>query len=239
MIKKALVTGSAVGIGKAIALDLASQGFDIAFHYRNSAEAAQKASQEAAGYGVKSVALQADITQVEQANSLVENTVAELGGLSVLVNNVGNYIEKPLDATSFDEWHYLLDSNLNNTAYVTHSALPYLKAAGWGRIINFAFASAQYTIADDAQPAYRVAKTALISYSKSLAKEVINDNITVNIISPGVAENSVDIEPAIQLLPKKRPASLKEICYAVNFFINPQADYITGQVLEVAGGWRL
>ena len=83
MIKKALVTGSAVGIGRAIALDLARKGFDVAFHYNRSAEAANQGSQEAATYGVKSIALQADVTKPEQAKSLVENAAEKLGGLSV------------------------------------------------------------------------------------------------------------------------------------------------------------
>ncbi|MEB3830857.1 bifunctional dihydropteridine reductase/dihydrofolate reductase TmpR [Phormidium sp. CCY1219] len=239
MFKKALVTGSAVGIGKAIALDLASKGFDVAFHYNRSAEAAKKASQEAAKWGVKSVALQADITQPEAAQLLVENAAKELGGLSVVVNNVGNYLEKAIGQTSIKEWHEMLDSNLNATFYVTQTAIPYLKEAGWGRIVNFAFASAQHSIADDEQSAYRIAKTGIIVYTKSLAKELAKHNITANVVSPGVAENSVGLEETIPLLPTQRPATLEELSNAVGFFINPQSDYITGQVLEVAGGWRL
>ncbi|NET44351.1 bifunctional dihydropteridine reductase/dihydrofolate reductase TmpR [Okeania sp. SIO2B3] len=240
MIKKALVTGSAVGIGRVIALDLASKGFDVAFHYNKSVEAANQASQEATSYGVKSIALQADVTKPEQAQSLVENAAEKLGGLSVVVNNVGNYLEKRISQTSIEEWHQMLDSNLNSTFYVTQAAIPYLKTAGWGRIINFAFASAQNVIASNIQTAYRVAKTGIIIYTKSLAKELIKDKITANVIAPGVAENSVGLdEKTISLLPNKRPATLKEISNAVVFFITPEADYITGQVLEVAGGMRL
>lgn len=239
MLKKALVTGSAVGIGRAIALDLASKGFDVAFHYNRSEDAAKQACQAAITQGVKSIALQADVTKPQQAQSLVENAATELGGLSVVVNNVGNYLEKPTSQTSIEEWHQMLDSNLNATFYVTQAAIPYLKAAGWGRIVNFAFASAQHLIAADNQTAYRIAKTGIIIYTKSLAKELIQNKITANIVSPGVAENSVGLEETIPILPTKRPATLKEICNAIGFFISPEADYITGQILEVAGGWRL
>lgn len=239
MLKKALVTGSAVGIGRAIALDLASKGFDVAFHYHTSAKAAQQASQKAATYGVKSIALQADITKPEQANSLVETAEKELGGLSVLVNNVGNFLYKPIEQVSVEEWHQIIDSNLNCTFYVTQAIIPYLKAAGWGRIVNFAFATAQHLIADEQRTAYKIAKTGIIIYTKSLAKELIKDNITANVISPGIAENSIDLEECIPLLPTKRPATLKEISDAVGFFVSPEADYITGQNLEVAGGLRL
>jgi len=238
-LKKALVTGSAVGIGRAIALHLASQGFDVAFHYNNSAEAAQQASQEAATYGVKSIALQANITQPDQAKSLVERTAEHLGGLSVVVNNVGDYLEKKISQVSLEEWHHILDSNLNSTFYVNQTAIPYLKKAGWGRIVNFSFASAQNVIADNMHPVYRIAKTGIIVYTKSLALELIADNITVNVISPGVAENSIGVEEMIPLLPTKRPGTLKEIGNAVGFLVSPEADYITGQILEVAGGWRL
>lgn len=239
MIKKALVTGSASGIGKAIALDLATKGFDVAFHYNRSADAANEASQEAAKHGVKSIALQADVTNPEQAQSLVENAAEQLGGLSVVVNNVGNFLHKQTSQISIEEWHEIINSNLNCTFYVTKTTIPYLKAAGWGRIVNFGFASAQNLIADEKQVVYRIAKTGIIIYTKSLAKELIKDNITANIVAPGAAENTVGLEETIPLLPAKRPATLKEISDAVGFFISPEADYITGQVLEVAGGFRL
>ncbi|MGK7918692.1 MAG: bifunctional dihydropteridine reductase/dihydrofolate reductase TmpR [Trichodesmium sp.] len=239
MLKKALVTGSAVGIGRAIALDLASKGFDVAFHYNRSAEAANQASQEATTYGVKSIALQADITQPEQAKSLVENAVEKLGGLSVVVNNVGNFLGTTTSEITIEEWQEVIDSNLNSNFYVTTAALPHLKAANGARIVNFACAHAQNVVARKTNTAYVIAKTGIIIYTKSLAKELIKDRITVNVISPGIAENSFDLEEMIPKIPAKRPATLQEINHAVWFFINPDSDYITGQILEVSGGWNL
>ncbi|NEQ74043.1 MAG: bifunctional dihydropteridine reductase/dihydrofolate reductase TmpR [Okeania sp. SIO2C9] len=239
MIKKALVTGSAVGIGRAIALDLASKGFDIAFHYNKSVEAANQATQEAATYGVKSVALQADITKPEQAQFLVENAVEKLGGLSVVVNNVGNFLGKPTSEISIAEWQEVIDSNLNSNFYVTTAALPYLKAAHGARIVNFACAYAQNVVARKTNTAYAIAKTGIIIYSKSLAQELIKYKITVNVVSPGIAENSFDVEKMVPKIPAKRPARLAEINHAVWFFINPDSEYITGQILEVSGGWNL
>ncbi|MDJ0520249.1 MAG: bifunctional dihydropteridine reductase/dihydrofolate reductase TmpR [Trichodesmium sp. MO_231.B1] len=239
MIKKALITGSAVGIGRAIALDLASKGFDVAFHYNQSAVKANQAAQEAATYGVKSIALQADVTKPEQAQSLVENVVEKLGGLSVVVNNVGNFLGKPTSEISIAEWQEVIDSNLNSNFYVTTAALPYLKAANGARIVNFACAHAQNVVARKTNTAYVIAKTGIIIYSKSLAQELIRDKITVNVVSPGIVENSFDLEEMIPKLPAKRPATLQEINHAVWFFINPDSDYITGQVVEVSGGWNL
>ncbi|NEP14018.1 MAG: bifunctional dihydropteridine reductase/dihydrofolate reductase TmpR [Symploca sp. SIO2C1] len=243
MLKKALVTGSAVGIGRAIALDLASRGFDVAFHYNRSAKAAKQACEEATNYGVKAIALQADVTKPEQAKSLVESTAEELGGLSVVVNNVGNYLSNPTSQISVEEWHSVINSNLNTTFYVTGAAIPHLKSAGWGRIVNIGAASAHNITARGTNTAYIIAKTGIIIYTKSLAKELIKDQITANVISPGIAENSFeyddDWQEPLPVLPAKRPATLSEIANAAYFFISSDADYITGQVLEVSGGWSL
>jgi 3-oxoacyl-[acyl-carrier protein] reductase len=137
------------------------------------------------------------------------------------------------------EWHEVIDSNLNATFYVSKAALPYLKAASGARIVNFACAGAQNVVSRQMSTAYIIAKTGIIIYTKSLAQELIKDKITVNVVSPGIVENSFDIEEMIHKLPAKRPATFPEINHAVWFFINPDSDYITGQVLEVSGGWSL
>ncbi len=239
MQKKALVTGSSSGIGKAIALDLASKGFDVAFHYNSSEEKAKQNCQEAEALGVKAIALQADVTKPLEAQSLVDNAAAQLGGLSVVVNVVGNFLYKLTSEVSVEEWQEVLDSNLNSTFYITQTALPYLKAAKWGRIINFACASAHHVTAREKDAPYLIAKTGIIIYTKSIAQEIVKDKITANIIAPGVAENSIGLEETVPTLPMKRPATLEEMNNAVWFFVNPEAEYITGQVLEVSGGWKL
>ncbi len=238
-LKKALITGSSQGIGKAIALDLASKGFDVAIHYLNSEKDAVKTCQEAMDLGVKAITLQGDVTKPQEVEKIIEQAVEGLGGLSVVVNNVGNYLEKITSEVSIDEWHSIIDSNLHATFYVTQMALPHLKKAGWGRIINLGFASAHNILARKNITPYVIAKTGIIIYTKSIAKEVVKDNITANVVSPGVVENSVDLDDFIPQLPAKRPASFEEFTNAVWFFVNPHADYITGQVLEVAGGWNL
>ena len=239
MLKKALVTGSAAGIGRSIVLELARKGFDVAVHYNRSEQAAQQVRQEAAAHNVKAIALQADVTHPDQAATLVDQVATELGGLSVIVNNVGNFFSKPMSQVSVAEWHGVLDSNLNSVFYVTQAAIPHLKAAGWGRIVNFACASAQHLLARQGNAAYVTAKTGVIIYTKSLAKELITNNITANLILPGIVENSFDVEEMIPKLPTQRTATLAEVNRAVYFFVDPDASYITGQVLEVSGGWSL
>lgn len=241
MLKKALVTGSAKGIGKAIALDLAKRGFDVAIHYNRSAEAAEQTCQEAQSYGVKAVAISADITQPNLAQSLVEQAAKKLAGLSVVVNNVGDYCrsELPTSQTTLEDWHWMMNSNLNSTFYVTQAAIPYLKAAQGARIINFGFASAQHLLARTTNAPYVIAKTGVIIYSKSLAQELILDKITVNVLSPGVIENSTDVKEVAPILPAKRAATLQEVANSVWFFVSPESEYITGQILEVSGAWML
>ena len=208
MLKKALVTGSSTGIGKAVALDLANKGFDVAFHYNRSAEAAKEGSLKAeAYYGVKAIALQADVTKPEQAKSLVDNAAEQLGGLSVVVNVVGNFLFKPTTEVSSEEWHEIMNSNLNCTFYITQAALPHLKAANWGRIVNFACASAHHVTAREKDTPYIIAKTGIIIYTKSIAKELITDNITANINAPGVAENTIGINEADTTITLKRPTT--------------------------------
>lgn len=235
MRRTALVTGSAKGIGKAILLALAREGFDVAVHYKNSELEAETTRQEAEALGVRSIKLQADVTQPEEAQRLVSAAASELGGLHVLVNNVGDYLKTPIEKCSPQEWQRMLDSNLNATFYVTQAAIPHMVRAGWGRVVNIGFAGAQNLLARPGITAYVIAKTGVILYSKALAKQLARQGITVNVVSPGIAENS--ISKPIEEIPMGRLADLVELARAVLFFV--REGYVTGQVIEVSGGWNL
>ncbi|MCX7803494.1 MAG: SDR family oxidoreductase, partial [Meiothermus ruber] len=158
-------------------------------------------------------------------------------GLQVLVNNVGNYLKKPIEATTPEEWQAMLDSNLNAPFYLTQAALPYLSQTGYGRVVNIGFAGAQNLLARPEITPYVIAKTGLILYSKALAQRLAPRGITVNVVAPGVAENSVS--KPLNEIPMGRLAHLEELARAVLFFVDEQSSYITGQVMEVSGGWNL
>lgn len=237
MSKVALVTGSAKGIGRVILLALAEKGFDVAVHYRSSETEAERTRQEALKLGVRAIKVAADITKVQEAASLIQSVTEQLGGLQVLVNNVGDYLKKPLETLTPEEWHGMLDSNLNAPFYLTQAALPYLSATGYGRVVNLGFAGAQNLLARPDITPYVIAKTGLIIYSKSLAKSLAARGVTVNVVSPGVAENSVS--KPLKEIPIGRLARLEELAKAVLFFVDESSAYLTGQVLEVAGGWNL
>ncbi|GGJ48603.1 bifunctional dihydropteridine reductase/dihydrofolate reductase TmpR [Deinococcus roseus] len=232
----ALVTGSSGGIGRAIALKLAAEGFDVAIHYLTSKEKAEQTAEDLRALGVKCVALQANLSRPEEAEKLVQEAHQHLGNLSVLVNNVGNYVFKPLLDNTLEDWHDMLDSNLNSTFYTCRTAIPIMREQQHGRIINLGYAGAENVLARPGNTAYAIAKTGVIILSKSLARTEIKHGITVNVVSPGIIETSVT--KPLSEVPAGRDGKLEELVYAVWAFVDGP-EYITGQVLEVSGGWNL
>jgi 3-oxoacyl-[acyl-carrier protein] reductase len=233
----ALVTGSARGIGRGIALGLAAGGYDVAVHYRSSAEAAEATRREAESLGVRAVALQADLAGAEPATRLVEEAHATFGRLDVLVNNVGNYVFKPFSELELAEWRDVLDTNLEATFGACRAALPLMKAQGSGRIVNLGFAGAQNLVGRPSLVAYAIAKTGVAILTKAIAKEAAPFGVTANVVAPGVIENSV--EKPVSNIPAGIVGRIDDVVNAVLFFCSPGAGYVTGQVLEVAGGWNL
>ncbi|WP_135256852.1 bifunctional dihydropteridine reductase/dihydrofolate reductase TmpR [Thermus caldilimi] len=231
----ALVTGSAKGIGRAILLALAKEGFHVVVHYRTSEGLAEATRLEAEALGVKALKVRADLTREEEVLTLVEEVRYHLGGIGILVNNVGDYLYKPIEEVSLEEWRWILDSNLTSTFLLTQKILPLMVAQGYGRIVNLGYAGAGNLLARPHITPYAIAKTGVILYTKAIAKRFAQVGITANVVAPGVAENSVS-QP-LQEIPMARLALLEEIARAVLFFV--REPYVTGQVLEVAGGWNL
>ena len=234
--KTALVTGSSGGIGRAIATELARANFDVVIHYRTSRQKALETVRELEGLGVRGAALQADLTRPEEAEKLVLEAHRSFDGLGVLVNNVGNYTRKPLLDTSLEEWHDILDSNLNATFYTCRSSIPLMREAGYGRIVNIGFAGAENLLARPGIVPYAIAKTGILILSRSLAKSEVKHGISVNVVAPGVIENSVS--KPVDEIPAGRLGTLEEVTGAVLYFVR-SSEYITGQTLEVAGGFNL
>ena len=233
----ALVTGSARGIGRAIALGLAAEGLDVAIHYRRSAAEAEEVAEAARSLGVRAVALRADVTVEAEAHGLVDAAAQALGGLRVLVNNVGNYHKGPLAELDAGTWHHMFDSNLHATFYACQRAVPIMRAAGGGRIVNIGYTGAELLKARPGIVAYQIAKTGVILYTKALARSEAAHGITANVVSPGVMENSVT-QPMDEI-PMGRTGTLEELEAAVRYLLSPPARYVTGVHLEVAGGWNL
>lgn len=234
----ALVTGSAKGVGRAILLGLAAGGYDVAVHYRSSESEAASVQDEARRAGAKTALLRADVTVEAQAKDLVDAAHEAFGRLDVLVNNVGNYHQGPLDELTSEVWREMFASNLDATYYTCQQALPYLRVAPeGGRIVNIGYAGAEQVRARPSIVAYGIAKTGVILYSKALAKTEAANAVTVNVVSPGVMENSVS--KPLQEIPMGRLGRLDELVSAVKYLVSPGAAYVTGVTLEVAGGWNV
>ncbi len=232
----ALVTGAAKGVGRAVALACAEGGLDVAVHYRRSDTEATEVVERCEALGVRAVALRADVTVESEAQGLVDAAADALGGLRVLVNNVGDYHRGPLDELDGATWRRMFDSNLHATFTTCQRAVPLLRAGG-GRIVNIGYAGAELLKARPGIVAYVAAKAGVLHYTKALATTEAAHGITANVVSPGVLENSVT-QP-LEELPMGRTGTLDELVGAVRYLLSPEARYVTGVHLEVAGGWNL
>jgi 3-oxoacyl-[acyl-carrier protein] reductase len=242
--KTALVTGGSRGIGKGIALGLAQEGALVAISYRSSKAAAQGTLRELQARGAECFAVEADATVPAQVQVLIEKVVERFGRLDILVNNVGEFNWEPVAETSIEEWEKVLGSNLLSVFYASRAALPAMRRQRWGRIVNLGAAGAERAFGQATISAYAAAKAAVVSFSRSLAIEEAKHGITVNVINPSnIDEKALTLAEARRLrdsrFPVGRPPTAEDVAVAVRFFVSEDADYITGQVLNVSGGWML
>lgn len=248
--RTALVTGAARGIGRGVALNLAAADFDVVIQYLHSEQDAAETVRLLEAAGVRACKYKADLTKPDEAQALVHAAHGQFGaggpvdpegpatsgGLGVLVNVVGNYINKPLAELEVAEWHEMFDSNLHSTFYTCRAALPYMRAAGYGRIVNLGYAGAQHLLARPAIVPYAIAKAGVIALTAAIAKAEAGTGISANVVSPGIIETSVS--KPLREIPAGRLGTVAELCAEVMNFVNA-SDYVTGQITEVAGGWNL
>jgi NAD(P)-dependent dehydrogenase (short-subunit alcohol dehydrogenase family) len=236
--RTALVTGAARGIGRALAVALAREGCHVAVHYRDSEADAHETAARCREAGVQAVTLHADVTDPAQARRLVRDAHAAFADspLGVLVNNVGNYVHRPLLETTDAEWADMLGSNLTSTFATCQEAAGVMRAAGYGRIVNLGYAGARNVLARPGIVPYVIAKAGVLHLSRSLALVLAGSGVSVNVVSPGVIETSVS-QP-LRDIPAGRVGTVDELVDAALGFVRA-SDYVTGQELEVAGGWNL
>lgn len=240
----ALITGAGRGLGKGIALSLASEGMRLALCYRGNRTAAQQTARQVQARGAEALVLQADVTIPAQAEKLVAGTVNHFGRLDALINNVGEFGWGAVMDTSVGEWERLIASNLFSVYYVSRQTLPVMRQQRWGRIVNLGAAGADRAFGQAKISAYAAAKAAVASFTRSLAIEEARYGITVNMVNPSnVDDQQMTREEADRIhdsrFPVGRPPSAEDVAAAVKFFLSEDAGYTTGQVVTVSGGWML
>ena len=239
-----LITGGSRGIGKGIAIGLGREGARVAISYRSNKAGAQNTLRQIQADGAECFAVEADATDPQKVQFLVETVTERFGRLDILVNNVGEFNWKLVAETSIEEWQRVLASNLLSVFYASKAVLPLMRRNRWGRIINLGAVGAERAFGQATISAYAAAKAAVVSFSRSLAIEEAKHGITVNVINPSnIDEKELTIDEARRLhdsrFPIGRPPSAEDVSTAVKFFASDAADYITGQVLNVSGGWML
>lgn len=239
--KVALVTGGARGIGAAIALKLAADGAAVAVNYAGSAAAAQDVVDRITEAGGRAVAIQADVSDPGAATGLVEITLAELGGVHVVVNNAGITRDGLLVRMSDADWSAVIDTNLTGVFNVTRAASKHLMKQRSGSIVNIA--SVIGLIGNAGQVNYAAAKAGIIGLTKAVARELAPRGVRANAIAPGFIETDMtaalpDAVRAASLgqIALGRFGAAADVANAVSFLASDDAGYITGQTIAVDGG---
>lgn len=242
--RAALVTGASRGIGKEIALTLGRAGARVAVSYRTNKLGAEKVVSALRSAGTEGWAVSTDVTDSGRVKHLVESVVGHFGRLDILVNNVGDFEWKPVIESTVEEWHAVLLSNLYSVFYTSKFVLPTMRGQRWGRIINLGAAGAERAFGQAKISAYSTAKAGIVSFTRSLALEEARYGITVNVVNPPIIDNTeLSIEEAERVtdarFPAGRPGTTRDVAEAVKFFASEESAFITGQVLNVTGGWLL
>ena len=239
--KSAVVTGGSRGIGRAIALRLATQGADVTFSFRGNEQAARETASAVEALGRRALAHRGDVTDPAAANALIAASLDALGHIDILVNSAGITRDDLLMRMSDQAWHDVLETNLSGAFYATRAVLRPMLKVRQGRIVNISSVAGQAGNAGQAN--YSAAKAGLIGLTRATAREVASRGITCNAVAPGfvLTEMTEVLPEKIQqgirsATPIGRFGTPEEIAAAVAFLASDEAAYITGQVLAVDGG---
>lgn len=240
----ALVTGASRGIGKAIAMQLAHDGFAVAVNYASSAEKAEAVVEAIIADGGQAMSIQADVSDSEAVTAMFASVESQLGAVSVLVNNAGVTDDGLVMRMSVDQWDNVLGTNLRSTFLCTKAALRSMLRARTGRVINISSVSG--ISGNPGQANYAASKAGVIGFTKSVAKEVGSRGITVNAVAPGFIQTDMTADLADNLLEEvtkqialARLGDAEEVAFMVGYLASERASYITGQTIVVDGGLAL
>jgi 3-oxoacyl-[acyl-carrier protein] reductase len=236
----AIVTGASRGIGRAIAVALATEGAKVVVNYASSASAAEEVVAEIKGKGGEAIAFHADVSQEAQVESLIKSAIDTWGRIDILVNNAGITRDTLLLRMKLEDWQSVINLNLTGVFLTTRAVSKVMLKQKSGRIINIASVAGQ--MGNPGQGNYSAAKAGVIGFTKTVAKEMASRGITVNAVAPGfiATDMTADLkntDDILKFIPLGRYGQPEDIAGMVRFLAaDPAAAYITGQVFNVDGG---
>jgi 3-hydroxybutyrate dehydrogenase len=252
--KTALVTGSTSGIGLAIAKGLASAGANIVMNGFGEPDQIETERKEIESLGVKAIHDGADMTKPEEIENMIKNAEETFGAIDILVNNAGIQFVSPVEDFPPEKWQAIMDINLSSGFHTTRMALPKMRERGWGRVINMC--SAHGLVASPFKSAYVAAKHGVLGFTKTIALETAQDNITCNAICPGyvftplvegqitdtakargISEEEVINDVLLKAQWTKKFVTVEQVAGIALFLCSDTAENITGTDLTVDGGW--
>ena len=237
----AVVTGASRGIGNAIAENLGHAGAKVVVNYSGSREPAEELAENITmfGNGAEAVAIQADVSDPDDAQKLMDQAAERFGGIDILVNNAGVNVDKTVAKLEVEDWRKVIELDLNGCFYTVHAALPHMKERNAGAIVNMS--SFVGEAGNMGQANYAAAKAGLLGFTKTIALELARSNITVNAVCPGFIETDMTgaipeevREKITKTIPMGRFGKPEDIAQAVRFCI--ENEYMTGATLDINGG---
>jgi 3-oxoacyl-[acyl-carrier protein] reductase len=241
--KVALITGGGRGIGRTIALNLAEQGWAVAICYRKSEAEANTALAAIQEKGERGLALRCDVSDPKAAAALVQQVEKTWGRIDALINGAGPYHRVNLFDETIAGWHEMFDNNLHPVLYLSRAVASGMQARKWGRIINFSMANADQLVSQPFVTAYYIAKVGVLILTKTLARLLAPDGITVNAISPGFIDSGSAPPEELATMLKNIPAgyigATQDVAAIVNFLLSEEARYVNGANIHVSGGWGI
>lgn len=241
--KVALITGGAKGIGRGIALDLASQQWHIALCYRTSEAEANDTATAIIRAGGQASAIRCDVSDPVAAKEMVALVEKQWGHIDALINGAGPYHRVNLFEETVTGWNEMFDGNLHPIFYLAQAAAPGMKARRFGRIINFSMANADHMIGQPDVTAHYIAKAGVLILTRTLAKLLAPHGITVNAISPGFIDSGSAPPGELTGMAKRIPAgyigSVEDTVAAVRYLLSPEARYVNGANIQISGAWGI
>ena len=237
----ALITGGARGIGRAVALDLATEGWSVAICYRTSVKEADEVVSAARANQAEALAFQADVSDPQTAVELVKQVQREWGHVHALINGAGPYHRVSLLEETNEGWRSMFDNNLHPVFYLSQAVIPIMREQKWGRIVCFSMANAEQLIGQPQLTAHYISKVGILALARSFARLVAANGITMNCVAPGFIDSGSapegELEKMVKYIPAGYVGNVDDAVAAVRFLLSDEARYVNGANIQLSGGW--